>query len=125
MAELPPAPYERIAAHYRDRIQAGNLPDGARLPSVREIATEWGVSRPTAEKAMTALRSEGLIRSRSRSGSVVDLGQHRDVTVVVGLDDADAVTVTSVDVVTLSAEGARDVHADPGRSVVVLHLRVR
>jgi DNA-binding GntR family transcriptional regulator len=120
----PVPPYERIADHFRQRIRSGELADGARLPSIREVAAEWGVARQTAAKVMASLRSEGLVRS-SHGGTVVDLGLHQDVTVVVDLDDADAVTVTSVDVVTLSTEAAREFHVDPGRSVVVLHLRVR
>lgn len=55
------APYAQIAQHYRDEIHAGRIQPGDRLPSARDIATEFGVSRATADKAISALRSEGLV----------------------------------------------------------------
>lgn len=55
-----PAAYEQVAAHLRAKILAGVLADGARLPSVRGLAHELGISTATAREALRQLRHEGL-----------------------------------------------------------------
>nr|WP_307874541.1 GntR family transcriptional regulator [Frankia nepalensis] len=71
--------YLQIANHLRDQILRGDLRPGAEVPSERTLAVDWKVSRPTATKALEALRVQGLIESRQGSGSyVVDqMGVHR------------------------------------------------
>jgi len=71
--------YLQIANHIRDQILRGDLRPGAEVPSERTIAVDWRVSRPTAAKALEALRSQGLVESRRGSGSYVadQLGIHR------------------------------------------------
>ncbi|MFJ8747566.1 GntR family transcriptional regulator [Embleya sp. NPDC127516] len=64
-------PYERIAAHYRDLISSGSMAPGTMLPSIRAMADEWGVSTPTAERAMKLLREEKLVRGIRGIGSEV------------------------------------------------------
>ena len=63
--------YAQIAGHYRDLIVSGELEPGDEIPSERQIVAEWGVSRPTATRALSALRSEGLVESRQGSGTYV------------------------------------------------------
>lgn len=63
--------YLQIADHIRDQIVRGELPPGAEVPSEREIAEEWQVSRPTATRALAALRAEGLVEARQGSGTFV------------------------------------------------------
>jgi AcrR family transcriptional regulator len=41
------------------------------VPSTREIMRRWGVAMATATKVLTALRQEGLVRTRPGVGSVV------------------------------------------------------
>jgi GntR family transcriptional regulator len=41
------------------------------VPSERVLAEQWRVSRPTATRALQALRAQGLIESRQGSGSYV------------------------------------------------------
>lgn len=65
------APYQQVAQHIRDQIQTGELQPGDRVPSVRDIAAEWGISKATADKALSALRSEGLIIAVTGIGSQV------------------------------------------------------
>ena len=65
------APYAQIAQHIRDRIHSGELRPGDRLPSARDIASEWRVSRATADKALAALRSEGLVIAVTGVGTQV------------------------------------------------------
>jgi AcrR family transcriptional regulator len=67
----PEPPYLTIAAELRRRITAGELPPGAKVPSTRKIAGEWGVALATAAKALTTLTREGLVRAEPRSGTVV------------------------------------------------------
>lgn len=63
--------YVQIANHYRDRILHGELVPGDEIPSERRIVEEWLVSRPTATRALSALRVEGLVEARQGSGTYV------------------------------------------------------
>lgn len=51
--------YHQVAALLRARIKSGDLV--SRLPSLRTITQEYGVSHITAEKAIQVLREEGLV----------------------------------------------------------------
>jgi DNA-binding GntR family transcriptional regulator len=59
--EGPVAPWRQLAALLRGRIEAGELPAGARLPSIVSLAQEYGLAVTTVQKAVGALREEGLI----------------------------------------------------------------
>ncbi|MBE1462941.1 TetR/AcrR family transcriptional regulator C-terminal domain-containing protein [Kibdelosporangium phytohabitans] len=63
--------YLTIADELKRRITTGELPPGAKVPSTRKIAAEWGVAMATAAKALAALSQEGLVRAEPRSGTVV------------------------------------------------------
>ncbi|WP_053650396.1 TetR/AcrR family transcriptional regulator C-terminal domain-containing protein [Streptomyces sp. XY431] len=71
MAPETDPPFRRIAADLRRRIASGELAPGARVPSNRRLAQDWGVALATATKALTVLRSEGLVEARARVGTVV------------------------------------------------------
>lgn len=62
--------YILIADILRDHIISGELRPGAKL-SQRAIATEYNVSKKTANEALMILESEGLVLSKPRSGTVV------------------------------------------------------
>jgi len=64
-------PYRRIVGEIRDRIAAGELRPGERVPSTRQITVEWEVAMATATKVLTALRQEGLVRAVPGVGTVV------------------------------------------------------
>jgi GntR family transcriptional regulator len=68
--EAPPK-YIQVANQLRDAILRGELPPGAEIPSERQIVEEWGVSRPTATRALAVLRAEGLVEARKGSGTFV------------------------------------------------------
>jgi DNA-binding GntR family transcriptional regulator len=73
-----PAKYLQIASFLRDQIIRGDLPSGAEVPSERQIAEEWKVSRPTATRALQVLRYQGLVESRQGAGTYVrDVQMHR------------------------------------------------
>jgi GntR family transcriptional regulator len=63
--------YRRVADELRDSILSGELPEGERLPSIREISQQHGVTTGTAARAINALRSEGLVETRHGSGAYV------------------------------------------------------
>lgn len=60
-----------IAAGVERGIEQGALPPGAPLPAVRSLARELDVSPTTVAAAYAALRSRGLVVTRSRSGAYV------------------------------------------------------
>lgn len=68
--EVPPK-YLQIAALIRDQIIRGDLVPGAEVPSERRLAELYSVARPTAGRALEALRREGLVESRQGSGTYV------------------------------------------------------
>lgn len=63
--------YMQVANHIRSQIVKGELKPGDEVPSERQIVEEWGVSRPTATKALSALRVEGLVEAQQGSGTFV------------------------------------------------------
>lgn len=71
MLERSDPPYVQIARRIRDDIESGLLPEGATVPSAREIAATWGVALATATKVHARLRSEGLIEAVPGVGTIV------------------------------------------------------
>ncbi|MFT4240790.1 MAG: PLP-dependent aminotransferase family protein [Acidovorax sp.] len=63
--------YQQIAQQLRTAIEAGVLPEGARVPSVRRLGREHGVSELTALQALRVLEQERLVDARPRSGFYV------------------------------------------------------
>lgn len=62
----------RIARVLRAQIADGTTyPVGARLPSYRQLAAEYGVAGNTAQAALKLLQDEGLVEVRPASGSYV------------------------------------------------------
>ncbi|MFI9274343.1 TetR/AcrR family transcriptional regulator C-terminal domain-containing protein [Kitasatospora sp. NPDC052896] len=66
--------YGEIVAELRQRIEAGELAPGDRVPSTREITRRWGVAMATATRVLTELRHEGLVRAVPGVGTVVETG---------------------------------------------------
>src|SRR5689334_7207380 len=60
-----------IAAAVSRLVTAGELPVGARLPTVRDVARALGVSPTTVSEAWRSLTRAGAIQTRGRSGSFV------------------------------------------------------
>ena len=63
--------YERIYADLLAKIQNGDYQPGDRLPSEKESAELYGVSRITAKKAMDMLAKEKKISREPGRGSFV------------------------------------------------------
>jgi len=61
--------YEQIQRDLIEKLQDGTYRDGDRIPSEKEIAEQYGVSRITAVKALTELSLNGYIRRVQGKGS--------------------------------------------------------
>lgn len=73
--------YQQIVASVRQDILAGRLNPGDRLPSLREMAEQWGCTLGTAQHAYRALARQGLVVSRVGQGTrVVEKPPLRDDT---------------------------------------------
>lgn len=63
--------YEQICARIIEQIRTGVWQLGQRLPSERELAKVFGVSRPTLREALGALQMIGVVETQHGSGSRV------------------------------------------------------
>jgi len=61
----------QVADELRAGIVGGRFWPGARLPSERALAEEFGVSRATIVSALQLLRRDGMIETRRGAGSWV------------------------------------------------------
>jgi DNA-binding FadR family transcriptional regulator len=81
-----PRAYEQLAEVLRERIHAGALREGDRLPSELSIANQAGVSRSTVREALRTLQEAGLIERASSRVMVVsahdDAPAHRELKAV-------------------------------------------
>jgi GntR family transcriptional regulator len=63
--------YIKMADHIADRIEAGELIPGTRLPAERDLAAEYGVSLGTTRRATAELRERGLVVTLPVKGTFV------------------------------------------------------
>lgn len=75
-AARQPLPNE-IAHWLIDKIQAGKLGAGDRVPTERELCERFSVSRTVVREALSSLKSEGLVKSRRGSGVFVNGHEQR------------------------------------------------
>lgn len=73
----PDLVYMLVADDIAARIDRGELPPGARLPSEADLAMEFGVAKMTARRAVRELRERGLIRTVIGKGSYVTRPEDR------------------------------------------------
>ena len=71
--------YERVSTDIAAKIEAGEYPIGTRLPSERQLAQSYDVSRPTVREAIIALEVDGMVEVRKGSGVYVTAISHADV----------------------------------------------
>ena len=57
----PRAPYRQAADDLRKRISTGEFGKGEKLPSIRDLATEYGVAPQTMQNALRELREAKLV----------------------------------------------------------------
>jgi GntR family transcriptional regulator, hexuronate regulon transcriptional repressor len=77
--------YRQVADSIMASIKGGDHKPGSRLPSERDLAVAYKVSRPTVREAMIALEIRGLVEARHGSGIYVT--EHPPAQI--GADDLD------------------------------------
>lgn len=60
--------YQQIARQLGDKLRMGMLTGGDKLPSVRMLSQELGVSISTVQQAYYCLEADGLVEARPQSG---------------------------------------------------------
>lgn len=63
--------YEQIVEQIEERVLAGDLQEGDRLPTERELAEQFQVSRTAVREAINALVQRGLVEARPGRGTFV------------------------------------------------------
>jgi GntR family transcriptional regulator len=124
--------YIQIKDTLQAQIESGALAVGDRLPSERELADAFGVSRMTARQALQLLQQNGLSRRQVGKGSYVSRPQIdqelRELTSfsqdMSGRGLHPASRVLRAELLAADIETASQLRAAPGEEIVVLQ-RVR
>lgn len=74
ISELTPR-YLQIIQYYADKIDSGELKEGDKLPTEREICNFFNVSRITARQALDELSNKGYIIKKQGKGSYVSMNK--------------------------------------------------
>jgi DNA-binding FadR family transcriptional regulator len=74
--DAPRKLYQRIAARLAADIEAGVFAAASRMPTERELAEKYKVSRPMVREAMIALEIRGWVEARQGSGLYVTSRDH-------------------------------------------------
>ncbi|MDV8001657.1 GntR family transcriptional regulator [Rhodococcus sp. IEGM 1408] len=64
-------PFRQLKTQILDAVKGGQLTPGTRLPAVRTLADEVGISTATAAKVYRELEESGVLEGRGRSGTFV------------------------------------------------------
>lgn len=68
-------PHEAVAATLRERIDSGELPPGARIPTQKDLVSEFGVNRTVVRQALDVLRRDGHLTDSGR-GAPPTVAEH-------------------------------------------------
>lgn len=68
------APFDQVRLGVIELIADGKLLVGARIPTVRALATELGLAANTVARSYRELETAGVIETRGRHGSFVKAG---------------------------------------------------
>ncbi|MBD1557136.1 PLP-dependent aminotransferase family protein [Vibrio sp. S9_S30] len=63
--------YKTLARRFIQKIEAGKLPEGSRMPSLRQLSKQQTVSMSTAVSCYQELESQGWIHARPQAGYYV------------------------------------------------------
>lgn len=64
-------PYEQVRRQLAELIETGQLPEGTRLPPVRQLAGDLELAPGTVARAYSELESAGLVETRRGGGTIV------------------------------------------------------
>ncbi|WP_075925461.1 GntR family transcriptional regulator [Nocardiopsis sp. CNR-923] len=67
--EGPEPKYAQLAAILAARIDRGDFPQDKRLPTVADLQADYGVSRGTAQRAVSVLAERGRVRVSNGKGA--------------------------------------------------------
>jgi DNA-binding transcriptional regulator YhcF (GntR family) len=120
-----------IADVLRERIRAGELRAGDRLPTQAELADEFGVERGTVRQALRALQDDGLLTNVSKGSPpriaeptpVRDEPQPTMVALSPRLAEAFAAPNVRIDAACLTAETLMLALAEPLRLIHIGRIR--
>ncbi|MFC7459629.1 PLP-dependent aminotransferase family protein [Hydrogenophaga defluvii] len=79
---LSPRLYAQLAQRLARLIDSGALKAGSRLPSIRELAANEGVSISTVNQALRQLEEQGLVLAKPKAGYFVRRGRRATSTLV-------------------------------------------
>ena len=71
--------YEQIVKQIEESIVEGVLKPGDQLPTERELAQQFGVSRTAVREAVKTLTEKGLVESHSGRGTFVTSGKSQNL----------------------------------------------
>lgn len=77
--------FEQVAGQIEQRILKGELRQGDRLPTERELADQFQVSRTAVREALKILAQKGLVDMRPGRGTIVIDGVHEAMQDSIGL----------------------------------------
>jgi DNA-binding transcriptional regulator YhcF (GntR family) len=64
-------PYDQVRTQITAMVESGVLATGTRLPPIRQLAGDLGVSASTIARAYRELEQRGVIETKGRNGTVV------------------------------------------------------
>jgi DNA-binding transcriptional regulator YhcF (GntR family) len=64
-------PFEQLRSQIAAQAAGGDLPAGARLPTVRQLAADLGLAANTVARAYRELESDGVVATHGRRGTFV------------------------------------------------------
>jgi DNA-binding transcriptional regulator YhcF (GntR family) len=64
-------PYEQVRSQLAQQINSGQLPVGAKLSTVRQLAQDLDIAANTVARAYRELEAAGLLETRGRAGTFV------------------------------------------------------
>lgn len=82
-AEVAAPAFQRIKAHVLSQIQGGHWKAGEAIPSEQALATEFGVSRMTANRALRELTDDQILVRVQGSGTFVAQQKYQSTLVVI------------------------------------------
>lgn len=104
--------YQQLAEVLREQIRSGALPPGSPIPGENRLAADHGIGRETVRKALSVLRSEGIIVTRKSEGTFVREDKARRTVAI------DSTTIVIARMPTPAERVALDL--DEGTPVVVI-----
>ena len=79
--------FEEVASQIREQLTKGALKPGDRLPSERELAEQFGLSRNTVREALRSLEMSGILEFRKGATGGAFVREGHSETVISGFSD--------------------------------------